>query len=235
MGRPGCRGRPSRIRRLAAAGCARPSFPVASPVRRTIPISRKPNWEHFCQRLGMIAAKAGVIIAVGGKTNKAAAERAFLRRDWNASYPWLDPTKLSDKNAVSDAMTIASKMLTGQVRGFISRARRDRDHGGALDHQAPGYCRHYKHVHRRKWSRWPQTYWQRRRSSAPGASSPAPRAYSANPAMPVVRENDSTEPRHDSSRIPSDAVPRLREEFMSHISDTMDCLFPSPQGNRKHP
>lgn len=120
----------------------------------------------LCQLMAM--EHADVIIAVGGKTNKAAstilhlaearrqpvvpfaflggaAERAFLRRDWNASYPWLDPTKLSDKNAVSDAMIIASRMLTGQVREsdrphgrpntvFISRARRDRDHGGTLDH-----------------------------------------------------------------------------------------------------
>lgn len=120
----------------------------------------------LCQLMAM--EQADVIIAVGGRPGKTAstilhlaearqqpvvpfsflggaAARAFRRRDWATSYPWLDSSKLADKNAVGEAITIANQMVMAEVRKsglpqgrpnsiFISRARPDRDYARALDH-----------------------------------------------------------------------------------------------------
>jgi hypothetical protein len=120
----------------------------------------------LCQLLAM--EQADVVIAVGGQPDKTAstilhlaearqqpvvpfaflggaAERAFRRRDWAGAYPWLDPQKLTDKNAVADAMVIADRMVTARMcesggqQGcpcavFISRARPDAKYARALDH-----------------------------------------------------------------------------------------------------
>lgn len=120
----------------------------------------------LCQLMAM--EQADVIIAVGGQPGKTAstilhlaearqqpvvpfsflggaAARAFRRRDWKTSYPWLDSSRLADKNAVGDAVTIANQMVMGQVREaglargrpnsvFISRARPNREYALALDH-----------------------------------------------------------------------------------------------------
>lgn len=119
----------------------------------------------LCQLMAM--EQADVVIAVGGKQGKTAstilhlaearkqpvvpfaflggaAERAFLRRDWAGAYPWLDVQRLTDKNAVGDAMIIADRMVTARVRGsdgtqgrpgavFVSRARPDVEYARALD------------------------------------------------------------------------------------------------------
>jgi hypothetical protein len=120
----------------------------------------------LCQLMAM--EQADVIIAVGGQPGKTAstilhlaearqqavvpfsflggaAAQAFRRRNWKASYPWLDSHKLADKNAVGDALAFANQMVMAQVREsgpprgrpnsvFISRARPDRDYARALDH-----------------------------------------------------------------------------------------------------
>jgi hypothetical protein len=119
----------------------------------------------LCQLMAM--EHADVIIAVGGKPARTAstilhlaearhkpivpfaflggaAERAFLRRDWEDIYPWLDASQLMDKNAVGSAMTIAEQMVMARVRQsdrrqgppsavFVSRARPDAWFARALD------------------------------------------------------------------------------------------------------
>jgi hypothetical protein len=119
----------------------------------------------LCQLLAM--EQADVLIAVGGQPDKTAstilhlaearqqpvvpfaflggaAERVFRRRDWAGAYPWLDPQKLTDKNAVADAMAIADRMVTARMcesdrqQGcpravFISRARSDAKYARPLD------------------------------------------------------------------------------------------------------
>ncbi|WP_146358443.1 toll/interleukin-1 receptor domain-containing protein [Lentzea tibetensis] len=119
----------------------------------------------LCQLMALQHADA--VLAVGGKPDKTAstilhlaearqlpivpfaflggaAERAFRRRDWQGVHPWLDTSRLTDKNAVDDAMIIANEMVTARVRridgpqgrpgvAFVSRAAVDADFTRPMD------------------------------------------------------------------------------------------------------
>lgn len=109
---------------------------------------------------------ADVVIAIGGRVSKTAntllhlaeargipvvpfaffggaARRAFERRDWQGLHPGLDHKVLLNKEAISEAMKIADRLVADRIKGshhghmpprtfFISRASSNSEHSDKL-------------------------------------------------------------------------------------------------------
>ncbi|WP_405963407.1 TIR domain-containing protein [Streptomyces sp. NBC_00723] len=116
--------------------------------------------------------EADVVISIGGRVSKTAntvlhlaearrkpivpfaflggaSRRAYERRDWARIHPGLDHHRLTDRDAVADAMKIADQLVTARLRTphnyqwpprrvFISRARPDAQFAQALEHYLSG-------------------------------------------------------------------------------------------------
>lgn len=110
--------------------------------------------------------EADAVVAIGGRPAKTAstilhlaesrriplvpyaffggvAKQAFDRRDWQELHPQVDWRLLNDKRGITQAVRIASQMLSDRIAGplrdarpprtfFISRARADAQYAGAL-------------------------------------------------------------------------------------------------------